>query len=593
MKITNIVLYPLQVVRNYYIQGSWGLRVVYILTGAVGATLLYLFLKNKPTPQPPAQPLFPAAVSTGFELYPVARGASQLEVPGRKVEDIKFLNDAFGSFKSWLDEKIEELDEWKPEDSGPRWLGRVTALNGLKKELKGRLECIVNDKMIHQTKAIYEALDLQEWRTIQQWADSKQIPPKKGIKDNPNQPTIDEWGIVLNKLKELIRLDAARRAYLVDLVKSELSMPSFENLEAYLKYLAPEGEDRDHFGIQRSDFSKVGFCKMKDLDALKVRNFEGCLHALRQDEAILRWAEGRQEDDFNNLRTAAKRDMAAQIEAWRSENNQVDAEMKAFLDNMEKSLLSGDVKTALDKLENQNKKRQCALLKSHILNRLTAMAESQLQDVKVATYAKIDDYLTYLAPDGDCFGMKREDFFAVGLYTMADIDALELRNFDQHLLNMRQGASVFERAQKSSEGVFLALIPEAKEVIRGQVDILNQEIDQMRLRVSGFKEDPALSLTSMQVALQELVVLLVKAELQPSELHLALDKIEAQNKSRQCAFLKSYILQQDMRRAWESITLPSLADYRQQNQITDPYLLYSLGVSIVPPAQARYVRLNQ
>ena len=157
---------------------------------------------------------------------------------------------------------------------------------------------------------------------------------------------------------------------------------------------------------------------------------------------------------------------------------------------------------------------------------------------------------------------------------------------------MRRKAIILERAEKGSEGFFLALIPRMKEGLRLKLLGMDRELRSMQGRVTSFKEESVpTALSNQKKALEELNSLVMQPESKSDQVFAALDKIENCNKERECLFLKSYILQQELVRAWKSLNYPSLATYCEEKGISDPYFPYNVGAYIAPTVETSVERL--
>jgi hypothetical protein len=211
---------------------------------------------------------------------------------------------------------------------------------------------------------------------------------------------------------------------------------------------------------------------------------------------------------------------------------------------------------------------------------------------KLEVYAYPDlcsflDSLKGKQPDGDCFGMLRDNFFKVGLYKLCDLNSLGILAYENDLERLRQEIAIIEWATEE----FVSMIAIAKRDAQQTVEKIQTQI-QKHLDCSGqLKEDVATPLKGMQNSLKNLTTLLAHESVSFSNVCGEFNAFVDENKKWQAAMIKSYILQVNIQSTWQNLFLPSLADYCQKNNLTDPLLLYNLGAAASSPGGTTRDRL--
>lgn len=253
----------------------------------------------------------------------------------------------------------------------------------------------------------------------------------------------------------------------------------------------------------------------------------------------------------------------------------------------------GDEKALCDVL------RECLvrlkLLAIKFQKSLEVSLQSHLSRMRFLIVVNLDAYLNYLTEgqtDGACFGMARENFFKVGLYKMEDMDVLQLREYDGDLKGLRQDVVILQWAQEHTGKEVSSIIEKAQQDMKEKIQCLQTRIQSDLRQVANFKGDVTIPLNAMQKELKNLSDCLAQSSINHSMVEEHLKKILSQDKKRQAALLKSYILQQDIQFAWYTLQRPSLAQYYKDYQLNDPFLLYNLGQSITDPRLPRYTRLT-
>lgn len=209
---------------------------------------------------------------------------------------------------------------------------------------------------------------------------------------------------------------------------------------------------------------------------------------------------------------------------------------------------------------------------------LTNDLDKELDKITCRKFVSLSEYIQHLNPnhkkDGECFGIKREDFGLIGVVSMFDIVALQLQVFEPHIATLEQ--------------LLTCMIYAVDRKIEPPVAQLEQEIER-------FKEAIDKILRSRVSAIEGVEPLLkgFKAKLNnikdPYTLDLLLSAVEDlkkfknEDRERQRVCLKGYVSQHNIRSAWtgffskEPDGIYTLKEYCVKFNIEDTEALYQIG----------------
>lgn len=210
-------------------------------------------------------------------------------------------------------------------------------------------------------------------------------------------------------------------------------------------------------------------------------------------------------------------------------------------------------------------------------NALKAALTTELNKIQERQFEKLEEYIQYLIPDETTalrlLGMKRREIGGRGLVSMQDIDVLRIREFEPHVITLRQLFCCMRFELDGGET--------SPELLGCFLD----EIETFRQKISNAKSSPWIQ-EGTKAVLTQVDAILASCNSDTLTLESSakfvqnIEELEQWDKLKQKGCLRSYMLQANHASAWQNIftqRIFSLSEYYAIKNIENVNALYHLN----------------